>query len=279
MAGSGRFTVSAVKISTTIIPQIQNSSVSEGLQALLARGSGAPYETFGADGRYTPSITFTTQAIKTALGLCGLLGTSLAASNAVVYFQQYDSNATRTASGCKTFTLADGMLLWRGVSAPDGQIATASFELIPNAADGVTSPFTEAAGVAIPADHADELWMASTPAAAASWAIDTGIAERLFYATGKPWPTDMALETIVPIVSADILTTLPLGKDTSLSSVSLVDVTDAGGRGSSPITFTINKAMSRVEQVGGGAGEVTHGVRIRCQYDKTNAPLVITGLA
>ena len=278
MAGTGRYTIGAVKLGTTVIPQIISSNVDEGLQAILAGGSGGVYNTFSADGRYAPRVRFSTRAVKTALGLCGLLGTSMAVSNGVVYFQQYDSVGTRTAAGCKTFTFAKGLCLWRGISAPDGGPASAEFELVPVSADGTADTHTEAPSIAIPDDHADELWMASTPAGAGGWNIDTGIAERLFYATGKPYPTDIAIEAIAPVCNVELLTSLILGKDETLGSVSLVDASDAGGRGSSPITFTFNKVMSRVGSVSGGAGEAVHGVQIRCLYDKTNEPIAITGL-
>ncbi|MGD8237839.1 MAG: hypothetical protein PVH68_04765 [Armatimonadota bacterium] len=276
-----QYTVGGVRVGGadgTLITQITNSNVDEGLATMLARGSGGIYDTFVSLGQLNPRISFTSRDIKTGLNVCGLAPVKLTAADpAEVWLQQYESGGGRVSAGSKLLTISNGLLVWRGIDAPDGAPASSTWEIIPWSSDGSTDPLSWTDSETMPTDEAGALWTVSGDALYQSWSIDTGISAQPFHGDGLPWPQDVSIERIQPVCTIDMLSINNTGSYT-VASVALQDCTEGGARGANPITFTFNEKLDRVERIGGGGGALTAGVRVVCTYDGTNLPIVITGL-
>ncbi len=264
-----------------VIGQITNQAWSEGFERSLAGHSGGVWNDFAtAAGRLAPSITFETRDIKTALGECGLTGRSLSADAGIaLYLQQYSSEGMVVANGCKKVVIAAGMMLWRGINAPHGPFATATFEIIPISADGLATPFSFTDSQTLPAEgQAAEAYVCGGSGdLIQSWTLDTGLAVSLEYGDGKPWAQDVSLDAGQPRVDIELQNIADLG-DTSIGSVVLTDCTAGGFRGSSPITFTFNHDSSRIDSIAGG-GQVSNTISVLPLFDGTNLPIVISGLS
>ena len=274
---SDQYTLCAVKIGLVTIGQITDASYSDDVSRLLARDSASGQIRASSVDLQDVRIRFTTEAIYTALGEIGLAGVNLATVNAVAYFAKRTPGGGLNANGCVTITLAKGCGLWRGLSAGDG-LASVSFELIGASSDGVTHPAVLATGVALPVVTTKEMYVIATPATAQSLGIDTGIREVPQRDGQQPFFVDVAYEPAAPVVTySQTDMAAALGIVTDIGSVSLVDATEGGLRGSSPITFTFNQVDGAAESIGGDP--TVTGYRLRPTYDGTNAPIVITGLA
>lgn len=278
---SDTYTLGAVKIGNSVIKQILDARVDQGLQVLLARGSGALFNTFAAVGRYAPLIAFTSAAPKGALTACGLAGVKLtAAVKGILYFQQ-TTELGRVTAGCKTITISKGVAVWRSLNAPHLGQAAGVWEIYAASADGTASPYAEDSAQTMPDDEADELYVggdASGSDLIQGWSLQTGIVVNQDYGDGKPWPQNVWIGECGPLTAdVEMLKMQDLG-DKAMATLKLLDNTQGGARGSSPITFTFNQELSHVNEIGGG-GPLISRVRVTAIHDGTNLPVVVTGIS
>lgn len=270
-----RYTVGAVKIGATTIQQITDSRIGLGIQAALARGSGAVENTFEAIESFDPRVTFTTQAVAAALSAIGCEWINLAESNAIVYFRQYAPGGTRTADGCIKVTFSKGILVFRRINAPHGSPATYTAEVVAASTDGTTDPWTYDTGQTYPDDVADELWTVSGSLGIQNWSIDSGIDVVQVRGDGLPYPTDCGVNRQQPTCDVEYQQLATLGSH-AISAVTLQDYAQGAKRGTSSKTFTFNEKLSWCEELGSGEGQATARTRIHIGYDGTNAPILVS---
>lgn len=279
MSASDMWKLCCVKIgAATTIGQIVDEDYSDEIESLLAVDSASQYARAVSVGLEDVRISFSTTAIKTALAKVGLAGVNLADDNCVAYFAKFDAGGGLDANGCVTITLAKGVGLWRGLEAPDGALATASFECIGVSSDGSTHPAVLATAQDLPTIATQEMYVAGGSSGIRSISVDTGISPQLLHGDDDIFYTDAAVGAILPTVEYT-QTDLPsaLGPATNLAALTLQDCTAGGGRGSSPITLTLNEHMGNPSRLSGGEGMTTY--QAVATYDGTNAPIVLAGLS
>ena len=133
-------TIYAVDIDSTLIDQVTDQNVSPGISQILRRSDGQVYPTFNAAGQVAPSISFSTQAIATALGKVGTTGFALASGNpAILFFQKLTEGATRAgASSHLKMTVNEGIIVPRRITA-DANDASIEYDIV-TTYDGTNAP-------------------------------------------------------------------------------------------------------------------------------------------
>ena len=279
MAIQDVYQLHAVKIGATVIGQIVDQNISVAVETFLAHDSGSPYNRLAAVDLEDIRITFTTTAVLAALNACGLTGQAIGGGTGfVAYFKKQTPGGIVAAGASATYTFTDGVVIWRGLSAPGaGGLVTATFEFIAASADGATAPYAYATAQADAVCATQEAWVADAAnLALIGFDIDTGIAEGPLRSDGEPWFTHVSLDAIQPVISHRYHTIANLGVG-ACGSLQITDVASGGYRAANPITFTFNEELTTHRSVGGAPAvleKVTHPV-----YDGANAPIVISGIA
>jgi len=273
------YQLAAVQLGSTVIGQITDGEASDAVTEFLSADSGQVYNRDAAVDLEDVRISFTTTAVKTALGAVGLTGYDIGtgANDVHLFFKKKADGGTFTADQSITITLTAGVCVWRGLSAPGDGLATATFEIIATSADGANDPYTTATAQTDADPTTAEMYVAqASDLGLIGFEIDTGITVTPIRSDGEPWFTHVAIDRIQPIITHRYHTLTDLGVG-SCGSLKVIDVASGGFRGSSPITFTFNQEMTTVRSIG-GAPAVEERVTTPT-YDNANAPIVITGLA
>ncbi len=277
---AGNFTLCAAKIGSLVIGKLTELSVSEEIQAMLAATGGDVYTRQASVGQIKPRGAFASQDLKgvlTAVSLCG--GVAVTSEEKVVlYYQQYEDGAGRTAAGCITFTCEKGLVIVRRVDGQQGAAATVSAEIFPVSADGQTSPWVKATGVAIPTVTHNPPYTVAGSTGVQSISIDTGIEVMEDSGDDDVYPTRLAIESQTPTIEIEQRDDADLGA-TATNSVSFVDAAPGGTRGTSQITFTVNEGLKWTPSTSGSAGPKSSKLQITAVFDGTNAPVVVAGLS
>lgn len=133
------------------ISQITDQEYDTGLDEMLLSGSGQTDPTFAAVGQAMPMLGFTTTAIASALGICGLSAYAITSATDF-YFGRVDQGGA-LASGAVhiKLTCTKGILLPRTLEASQGNDpATISYDLWPVSTDGTTAPIAIAVNQSLP---------------------------------------------------------------------------------------------------------------------------------
>ncbi len=138
--------------SGTVIGQLTNVQLDEGLQAVLERSAGLPHPQFTAVGAEAPAIHFTTTQLATVLGQTGSAKCyATEDGNIDLYFRKVDALADRVAAATTShlrFRATKGMLCWRKIRGQHGQNAEIDCTL-QFAWDGTNAILTPAGSVAL----------------------------------------------------------------------------------------------------------------------------------
>jgi len=272
------YALHAVQIGSTVIGQITDGSVSDSITEFLARDSGSPYNRAAGVDLEDVRATFTTEAVKTALGAAPLTGTDIGtgANDVHLYFKKRADGGTFETNASITITFTAGLVLWRSLAAGGDGLASATFEIIALSADGDNDPYTTATAQTDAACTTEEMYVVTAAdLGLIGFEIDTGIVATPLRSDGEPWFTHVAIDAIQPVISHRYHTLSDLGIG-SCGSLAITDVASGGFRAANPITFTFNEELTTVRSIGGAPAveeRVTTAV-----YDGTNAPIVITGL-
>ena len=292
-----RYVISAYKHDSTLIKAIQNLSLNPGMQLLISSGSGAVDPTFVSGGQIQPEVTFDTLAIKTALAnIGGISGDALTSD--YFFFQQMVNYALRGGALKHTkITMATGIIIPVSIQASQGGEASISYRIIPTSADGSASPLSVTADQSLDGDQdlVDEVYTLGSIEingteleGIETVTIDFGIELHVGIGSGHIYPTFVGVMRRAPSITARTFdldafeTWLETGvaQGESDSVVNLIDQAQAGVRGSTPITFTIDEAMMIFESIDGTHGQRMGGlVRITPVWDGTAAILVVGGIS
>jgi len=196
----------------------------------------------------------------------------------VAYFAKVEQGGGLQANACVTVTLALGIAIRVSESARDG-LAAETIEIIGVSADGTTHPAVKATGVAVPTTTAAEMYVAGGSSGVQGHDIDWGVAAAMARGDGDVFFTQVGIPPagIQPRVRWSQKTFPALGLATNLTTVTLREVSQGGGRGASPITHTFNQSQAHPRRVGGS--DVTAEYELTPTFDGTNAPIVTTGLS
>lgn len=273
-----QFTLGGVKIGSTVIKSIQNSSLPTGIDVWTIGGDGAARNTFSAIAKMQPEILFETTSIKIALNACGLVGATLA--NAEVYYNKLDNFGIRgTGVHFKGVAVA-GLVFPVRLSVRQGQPATISYRGILCSANGTTIPLTitTSASALTGEGQTTELYTLGTISlngtaldTAEGFDIDFGIEPVITHPFGLVYPTDISILRIQPkitIPTPDItaISDFFVQQGSTDSTLQLVDVSQATGlRGAAPITFSIDEGTIHWET----KASASHG-------NKASGNLIIT---
>ena len=133
-----------------------------------------------------------------------------------------------------------------------------------------------------------EIGIGSIESSVESFEIDFGIQPEVTFPNGLVYPTNVSIMTIAPSITIgtpdidtviDTLGIAGAAQGITDSTLTLVDVTQGGTRGSSPITFTIDEG-----RIGFGSAEASHGGKATSQlvitpvYDAFEEVIAITGI-
>jgi len=291
-----KYTISAVKQSTTLLTAIQNSRLNIGMEQLANAGSGAVEPTHISIAKIEPRLTFDTLAIKTALaGLGGKNGVAM--SNLTFWLQKLISGGAR--GGVLTHTkvvAASGSLIPVQIGASIHQAAIIGYEATPVSSDGVASPlaYTPSQSLEANQNQVGEVYTLGPVSINGTeledieaWTLNFGLKLLINYKTGAIYPDFSGTISGNPYFT---LSTSDLDKFASwgLSGV-IQTATDStfkldnqilgGARGTSPITFSLDEGLYNFEDISGNQGGKYIGT-VKCTPvgDGTNDIIAITGL-
>jgi hypothetical protein len=307
MSVSKLYTLYAVHLDTAtlagsdvLLDQVQSFAISTGLQKILQRGDGQVDPTFVAIMSQRPAMRFTSTAIATYLGACGIGGTILDSDvtypGLEAWFQKMAEGGDRAAGSSHIkMTVNEGILVPRAIQASQDGVATIDFEAV------ITYDETNE-----PVVVADSQALSGTPATAElftvgpvkingttlesiqSVSIDFGIQVITQSGDGQVWPTFagiMSREPSIRIRTTDVLalSTFDL-EGTAIGASDVVvflrKLAEGGTRvadaGSEHISFTLDEGLITVEnQDVSQDGIAMADIVITPTYDGANAIIVI----
>lgn len=146
-----------VTIGTTTLGGITSISSALGSQVKGEATSGEVMARVTSLLGQKPSMGFTTEDIKAALGACGPMGVSLATKNLVLYGSKLLSGGRLDTSGHVSLTAPLGVLVPQQLSCSHQGNATISYQAHPLSVDDATDPWTLSTGAGLPTP-APSLW-------------------------------------------------------------------------------------------------------------------------
>jgi hypothetical protein len=298
------YTLAVIKHASTVIKGIKSHSLDPQLTQILLAGSGEADTGFAAIGEIKPQMTFTTSAIQTALGNLGGINGIAITSNLFAWFQKTLSGGIRSTGATHIMlTGISGILVPQTLRIPHAQQAEIDYLAALISADGSASPITVAPTTALDAGQlpASEGWTlggASLNGLALPGVslvtVNFGIVLEITAADGHVYAIHVCIKERRPsitITTYDIeafqswgaagsnwLEGVPQGASDSVITIS--DMVEGGGRGSSPITLTIDEGMMFFNSIGGdGNNERFVGqVTLTPTYDGVADIIAIAGL-
>ena len=282
-----------------LLDQVSDWNYGAAIRQMLLGGDGGVDAKFTAVGMQEPTLSFSTSAIATVLGACGISGLKIATANAVIaWMQQTDEGGTRkSGSDHVKFTMNEGILVPRRISASTDGNTPAIITLDAIATyDGTNAPFVLAASQALAGSPGlDEVFVAgpvsvngSSLGMVQNIEIDFGLDVRTLAGDGHVWPKYCHIANRRPsirvtVLDPTILTTLGLSgaaQSTTDSVIYLRKVAEGGTRvadgTSEHISFTVDEGHMQVSDIRGSQGEhLVADLLITPTYDGQNDILVI----
>ena len=143
------FGVSAIDVGGSVIYGITESNVNPGIENMLEGGDDSAYMSFLAANVIAPVATFTTKAIATAAGICGVSGVDASDSNVSIYFQQRASGGVREgASKHVKLQIVNGIMVPTTIQG-DQSSATLSYQVFA-VWDGTNDPLQKSINQSLP---------------------------------------------------------------------------------------------------------------------------------
>lgn len=300
MAVTRKHGIYGVGVGATLLGGITRQSLVTNSEVKSEASSGEIYSRFTALYAQRVAPSFTTRSIASALNVCGALGVSIAglSGGLAVYAQKHTDGGTRAgASSHRKYTMVKGILVPRTLQVDHQGDATLSYDAIVTY-DGVNDPVVITDLVSLPSGLTDaERFTLGTAAVGGvtigqktGVSIDFGLTVRGEGADSDVWDTLASIETMHPTITFDGIdvewckaANIPLaGKAATHANTAIyLRKRSAGG------TFVTNVTAEHVKLTAagmivadtlfdGGAGETGKAkLTLRCDYDGTNAPIVV----
>jgi len=196
--------------STTFLSQIQNGSISVGIQEITVTPAGFPQPMAVHTGAIRPSITFTTPQILSLLGQTGVYGYA-ASGNTDFYCKATADLGVRVADATTShirLRATEGLLNWLSIDAQQDGVATASCRFVPTY-DGTNAPLVAAGSVALSGTPSGSECFSMGPvyhnssalSGVTGWSLDLGISFHEVPSDGEPYLTYVGVREIAPVLT------------------------------------------------------------------------------
>jgi hypothetical protein len=305
MAIADRWVLYAVNYHGGLITQITGESVALGAVLDAADADGMVDPTHVAVLSQQPVLRFTTSALAVALAACGIDAAIIDGSHLLdMYFQMLDPAGIRkTGSNAIKVAVGLGLLVPRGLRAPNGGAATLDYEAWAISADGSTAPIVVTTAQALPTGTpgVTARWTAGPvkingtsigEASVQSIAFDPGLRVQPGGGDGLVFNSSVSVMSrqpsfIVQTTNLAILNTLGISGTAQGDTDSVIylrklaqDGTRVGNATAEHISFSIDAGIWNADDA--AAPMRAPGVAtVRClpRYDGTNAIVVISTAA
>lgn len=296
MSVSTKHGLYGVQIGATLIGGINAQNIDTGTEIRGEASSDELYARFQSMVAQKVAPGFTTMAISTAIGACGLTGVSMASSALTLYAQKHtDGGGRASGSNHRKYVFNKGILAPNRLSCDHQGDATLSYQAVA-VYDGNNDPVVVTDSVALPAGITDaERFSLGTTTIGdksltqiKSLEIDFGVDIVSEGADSDVWDTLASIRninTVITLRGIDVAwlaaAKIPLAGLAATHANTSIQLRKraAGGKfaGSGHITITaagmiyVEEAMSAS---GGAAAEVN--LRMPCYFDGTNAPILFS---
>lgn len=249
------------------ITDLDNWTVDSVIASIIRKGAGEVDPTFIAQGQVSPRFTASTPQIKDILDNLGITGIRIDAGTdpgIVAYMKQLEAGGTRkSGANHMSFTIKEGMLLPRSITATDGPTPASVLVECICITDGSNDPVVIASGKSIGVTPAASVGWVVGPAningssveGVQSLTVDFGLIETVRFGDGKVFAQFVAVMGASPRITllvdkVSYLATLGIegaaqGGDDCV--VSLRKLTEGGTRvaeaTSEHITFTMDEGI------------------------------------
>ena len=292
-------TLYAVDVDSTLIDQITNQAVSPNVANLVRRTDGQVYPTYAAAGAISPTISFTTEALATALGKVGTTGFFVdgdGGNTVICFFQKLDNGGTRAgATSHLKIAVNEGIVIPRRLHA-DASGATLDYDLIATW-DGTNDPLVFTASQSLAGSPSGDEGFVLGPVkingtqldGVQSMDLDFGIQEIVRGSDGEEYPRYVAIGAIAPMISitcddAEAINTFGIdgtAQGGTQSEIYIRALAEGGARAANnasshiKILNTASKGRIHVDSVG-GSDIMAATVTITPTSAGTSHPLTIT---
>lgn len=278
---------------------VRSSSASPGAQLLIERAAGQADPTHISIISQTPTITWTTTDIATAIGSIGISGASVlsgAITSLDMFLTKMQEGGVRASGSVNgRIRAVQGLILPRQITVSQGQAAEMTCEFIATY-DGSNNPFAYSFSTALPhTPSIDELFTmgpisfnGTTLAGCQSLTIDFGLSEATLASCGEVFPTFAGIATREPFIEvslleADYTNTFGISGTAQSSTDSVVYLQKISENGTrvadgtaEHISITLDDGLITVNEVGGSNNDPAMVVlRHTASYDGSNAIWVI----
>ncbi len=288
-------------VSDTLIGGITEQSLPIESEVRRDRASGDVYGRHIALVRQAVTASFTTYQIARALDVCGLLGLKIAATTNVgleMFGQKWNEGGTPLSGASHMkYTIKEGLLVPRSISATHQQDATISYEALATW-DETNNPVVVANNATLPSGVTDDQRFTLGKFTLGSIAvgqltnleIDFGITAETVGADSDVWDTFARIVAIEPMLRLR-------GSDLTVFDASKIPLTGKAGVHADTIfylrkrqdgsTFAPDATTEHIKFTANGLATITSGmsqsgdppseieIEMPLRYDGTNVPLVI----
>lgn len=285
----------APQVGTTVLNGCTQESLATGTQVDSESVSGEPYPRHQSVVSEDKRARFTTYCIEAALGLCGTLGCSIDdLTGGLTLFAQKRQHGGSRATGAnhRKYVGAKGIMVPRTLRCDHQGHAALEYESIFTSVDGDTDPIAITDGVGLPPLAIGERFTLGavslagvTVASKQSLQIDFGITVEPEGGDSKLWPTRVSISDVqatitIPSVDVTLLAaaSIPLlGKAGTHANTSIALLKRSGGTLVAGITLTAaGWVYCDPAFEASGKEEGTTTVVVKCKYDGTNAPIILS---
>lgn len=239
--------------SAVAIDEISNARWSAGIQSLLERPAGHVHPMFRATQSQQPQLEFTTQQLSTLLGVVGIGGASLAATNSYFKLGSATGNVARATTSHQRITINSSVIYWTSIRLPHNGPGEANVIIACNF-DGTNDPFVYTGSVALNGTPTSTEWFGAGPVAingssvpgVQEIVIDSGI--QLIHEGGESevWPTFVGIQQTEPSVTIRTRETI------NWSTIGLAGI---ALNGSSGLVFYARKFAANGARVANGTSQ------------------------
>lgn len=291
------YTHSALKIGTAIIGGISRQSVKQGTETRSEVVSGELYSRYTSMTGYSPVYEFDTFSLKQIIDAIGMITDISGISGGVELYAQLTTPVGR-ASGAthQKYVAVNGVILPTSITCEaggDAKITVTSLAI----GDATNAPHVITNSVALPTPVTDtERFALGTFAIGGvtigniqSLNIDFGVDAQTERFAGSLWPTEAWARAIKPVITLTGTNMTDLGSSaitqyglaaTHANTTIYLRKREIHGSFVSDITAEHIKitaaGMATIDDAMESAGDslATIGLKLECEYDGTNAPLI-----
>ncbi|MEM8910824.1 MAG: hypothetical protein AAGC97_03575 [Planctomycetota bacterium] len=284
----------SVRLGATVLAGLTNLSTNGNPEVDASVGIGSQFPQFAVVRSVRPQIAFQSRAIAAALAITGTTGAAIDADDLVAsYIEMQDGSP---GSATLDYTIDRGLLLPRRLQCSHRQDAVLDVEALTHSVDGDTDPITIGAGApaTIARDNIRHT-LKSVIIAGVEFdcltdvTIDFGVNAETLGCNSHVYDTLITKDNgVTPTVN---ITTLDVGKVASLglkgSAAAHADTTIvlrqyatdgigfASGADANDLTITASGVAHLQQQTGQGQQTSSATIQLTCNWDGTNAPLII----